>query len=85
MIFGGLLSLSPWQGWPAVILIGAVVFVTAFIEPVYGKLVPRPPLSTDWPPTGEKFIDPASGKPVEVWFDPSTGARKYVDVGEKMR
>jgi hypothetical protein len=71
-----------FPGIPALIL-GCVVVVTALIEPVYGKLVSRPPRSGGWRPTGEKFIDPASGKPVEVWFDPVTGERKYVDVGEK--
>ena len=74
-------------GFPAipVFIFGSVVVVTALIEPVYGKLVSRPPLSAGWRPTGEKFIDPASGKLVEVWFDPATGERKYVDVGEKTR
>jgi hypothetical protein len=31
-------------------------------------------------PTGERFIDPTSGRLMEVRFDPSTGAREYVDV-----
>jgi hypothetical protein len=32
----------------------------------------------DWQPTNEKFIDDESGKPVTVWFNPKTGARRYV-------
>jgi hypothetical protein len=31
-------------------------------------------------PTGERFIDPTSGRLMDVRFDPSTGAREYVDV-----
>ncbi len=33
----------------------------------------------DWQPTNEKFIDDESGRPVTVWFNPGTGARRYVD------
>lgn len=72
--------------FPAIplLIFGCVILVTAIAEPVYGQLVRRPPLSGGWRPTCEKFIDPTSGKPVEVWFDPQTGERRYVDVeGEK--
>ena len=87
-IVGFVVGTAEATGFPAipVFIFGCLVVVTALIEPVYGKLVSRPPLSGGWRPTGEKFIDPASGKPVEVWFDPATGERRYVDVeGEKKR
>jgi hypothetical protein len=28
-------------------------------------------------PTSEVFIDPASGKPMRVWYNPATGEREY--------
>jgi hypothetical protein len=28
-------------------------------------------------PTGEVFTDPASGKPMRVWYNPATGEREY--------
>jgi hypothetical protein len=31
-------------------------------------------------PTGERFINPESGKTVEVHFDPKTGERNYIDL-----
>ena len=31
-----------------------------------------------WEATGERFIDPSTGDPVEVFFDPRTGERRYV-------
>ncbi len=31
-----------------------------------------------WQSTGERFLDPTSGAPVEVLYDPSTGERRYV-------
>jgi len=71
-------------GFPAIpaLILGCLIVVTAIAEPVYGKLTARPPLSGAWRPTGEKFVDPATGKPVEVWFEPKTGERRYVDISE---
>ena len=31
-----------------------------------------------WQATGERFVDPASGKTVEVYFDPRNGESHYV-------
>jgi hypothetical protein len=74
-------------GFPAIpaLILGCVTVVTALAEPVYGKLVGRPSPTGNWRPTGEKFIDPATGKPVEVWFEPKTGERRYVDVGKGVK
>jgi hypothetical protein len=33
----------------------------------------------DWRRTGERFIDPTSGKEVEVLYDPRSGERRYQD------
>ncbi len=35
----------------------------------------------DWKQTGERFVDPVSGKQVEVLFDARSGERRYQDVG----
>lgn len=32
----------------------------------------------NWQPTGEQFIDPATGQPMEVEYDADTGERRYV-------
>jgi hypothetical protein len=32
----------------------------------------------DWVPTKERFVDPESGKLVTVFYQPSTGERRYV-------
>jgi hypothetical protein len=29
-------------------------------------------------PTAERFLDPTSGEPVQVWTNPATGERRYV-------
>jgi len=32
--------------------------------------------------TGERFVDPESGRVTAAWVDPKTGERRYVDDGE---
>ena len=31
-------------------------------------------------PTDERFLDPTTGVPMQVWIDPSSGERRYVPV-----
>ena len=40
----------------------------------------KPPASAggNWQVTGEKFVDPESGRVTEVLYDPDTGERRYV-------
>ena len=35
-----------------------------------------------WQATGERFVDPASGRLVQVYYDPASGERSYVEVGQ---
>jgi hypothetical protein len=36
------------------------------------------PPGPGWQRTEERFVDPASGETLEVWFDPRSGERTYV-------
>lgn len=83
-IAGLALGTTQAPGFPAVpaLILGCVIAITAIVEPVYGKLVGRPSRPGNWRPTGEKFVDPETGRLVEVWFEPDTGERRYVDAGE---
>ncbi len=38
-----------------------------------------------WESTGERFIDPESGRLVEVYYEPATGKRRYLTVGPDKR
>lgn len=38
---------------------------------------PPPDDSGAWQRTGEQFIDPESGEPTEVLYDPRSGERRY--------
>jgi len=37
------------------------------------------PLDANWRPTNERFLDEATGRPITVWFNATTGERRYVD------
>jgi hypothetical protein len=39
-------------------------------------------VGNQWQRTGERFLDPATGEPIEVYFDPRTGERRYVSEKE---
>jgi hypothetical protein len=63
-------------GWQA-LAIGVIVLIgTLFERWRYRRIEQRP--NGDWQQTGEQFIDPSTGDPVEVMFDPGTGERRYV-------
>jgi hypothetical protein len=41
------------------------------------------PLNGRWQPTGERFADPTTGKNMEVFYDPASGERRYVEQTRK--
>jgi len=73
----GLLAFGvPVPGWQALV-VGVIVFIgTLFERWRYRRIeaLPKGP----WQRTGERFLDPATGNPVEVMFDARTGERRYV-------
>jgi hypothetical protein len=63
-------------GWQA-LAGGLIVLVgTVYERWRYRHLAERPDGS--WEATGERFVDPSTGDPVEVFYDPRTGERRYV-------
>ena len=69
----GILAGAIWAAvWAAVLLLAAL-----FERWRYKTLGPRPP-GPDWQDTGERFVDPESGKLVTVYFHPTTGERRYI-------
>ena len=63
-------------GWQALGL-GVIVLLGTLFERWRYRRIERS-ASGRWQPTDEKFIDPSTGEPVEVMFDPQTGERRYV-------
>ena len=57
---------------------GALLLLGTLFE---GRYRPRVRAGNDgWEPTGEKFIDPGTGKLVDVVYNPKTGEREYRDI-----
>ena len=63
-------------GWQA-LAIGVVVLIGTLFERWRYRQIEEPSKG-GWQRTGEQFIDPSTGDPVEVMFDPGTGERRYV-------
>lgn len=61
-------------GWVvvAIVVVGAVAALLG-----WDRYRGRKPSGESSQPTGEVFTDPASGKPMRVWYDPATGEREY--------
>ena len=70
-----------YQVVPAIwLLIAGGVFTlgTLFERIIYKPLRGQRPRA-GWVETGERFVDPNSGKLVEVYYNPATGEREYVE------
>ena len=60
-------------------VLGALILIGTFFE---GRYRARRAPGSGWQTTGERFVDPTSGKLVEVRYDPQTGERAYIDAGK---
>jgi hypothetical protein len=67
------------DAWPFVFWTGLVTLALAIERRSYGAAQRGQP-GEGWQRTGEAFFDDASGHRVEVWFDPASGERRYVQV-----
>jgi hypothetical protein len=66
----------PAPGWQALV-IGVIVLIGTLFERWRYRRIEEPS-NGHWQRTDEQFIDPSTGDPVEVMFDPRTGERRYV-------
>ncbi len=57
---------------------GLVLLFGLVVERWRYKLVTTRRPGSDWVSTDERFIDPESGETVTVFYQPSTGERRYV-------
>jgi hypothetical protein len=63
-------------GWQ-VLVIGTLILIGTLFERWRYRHVVQPS-NGQWQRTDERFLDPSTGDPVEVLFDPRTGERRYV-------
>jgi hypothetical protein len=59
--------------------VGALILIGTFFE---GRYRARRVAGSGWQRTAERFVDPTSGRLVEVRYNPQTGERAYVDANE---
>ena len=57
------------------LIFGVLLFFGVLFEPHYRSRIAR--TTTGLQQTGERFVDPATGKLTEVLYDPKTGERVY--------
>ncbi len=79
LIFGLVALIFGAFGWALWLLgVGAFVVVgTAFERTLYKPLRTKSP-GPGWTRTKERFIDPQTGKTVEVFYNATSGERQYV-------
>ncbi len=82
VLSGATLFLGSYYLWPLGsewFIIGAIVLVAVIFESShYRPKIDRS--APGWEPTGERFVDPTSGKLLEVRYNPASGERDYVEV-----
>ncbi len=61
-----------------VLVIGVIFFIALLFERRTRKRIDA--TGPEWTATGERFIDPVTGKLTEVHFNPKTGERAYIIV-----
>ena len=67
--------------WP-VLIWGAVLFIATIFER-WRYLATTRREGEGWVATDERFIDPESGKLVQVYYQASTGERRYEPVADQ--
>jgi len=77
---GGLLGLLAGGG-PGMVgpmIFGLLLLASTVFEPHYHRNQPQAP-GPGWERTPETFKDPAEDAIVEVWYNKTSGARRYVE------
>jgi hypothetical protein len=59
---------------------GSILLLALLVERWRYKPLSSGRPGADWVPTDERFVDPESGRLVTVFYQPSTGERRYVAV-----
>jgi hypothetical protein len=62
-----------WLGFWGIVLVGGILFERGRYKPA----TPDHP-GPGWVATDERFVDPQTGQQVTVFYQPSTGERRYV-------
>ena len=80
VLLGGLAGLAygePFAGLSALVIGGVLLAVAVFEVGRYRSGATDPDRPAGLQRTDEVFVDPSSGQRTRVWFDPTTGERRY--------
>ena len=61
-------------------LIGGGIFVLGTLFERWRYNNKNASRDADWQATGERFVDPETGRNMEVFYDPSSGERQYREI-----
>ncbi len=67
------LGISLW-----LFVVGGAITVGTLLERVVYKPLLRGSPGPGWVKTAERFVDPDTGQPVDVFYNPASGERQYV-------
>ena len=63
------------------VLVGGAIFVIGTLFERWRYNNKSASSEGDWQVTGERFVDPETGKNMEVLYDPGSGERRYREIG----
>ncbi len=75
LIGAALLLLGRTDGGAQLLAFGVLATIATALE--RWRYRRQPPVAGRWERTGERFEDPATGQPMEVLYDPTSGERRY--------
>jgi hypothetical protein len=64
------------------VLVGGAIFVIGTLFERWRYNNKNASSEGDWQVTGERFVDPETGKNMEVLYDPRSGERRYQEIGK---
>ena len=64
------------------VLVGGAIFVIGTLFERWRYNNKNASSEGDWQVTGERFVDPETGKNMEVLYDPQSGERRYQEIGK---
>ena len=82
-LIGAVVAIFAGAPLPAILAstgIGLALTIGVIFERVHYKLLATRAPGPEWIPTEERFVDPTTGKRVQVHIKPATGERLYVDL-----
>ena len=82
MLLAGLVIFVAWPVGAGMalwlVIVGGMITAGTVLERVIYQPLQRKTPGTGWVKTTERFIDPDTGQPVDVFYNPTTGERQYV-------